>query len=184
MEGSSLWPEGALLSAEGLEVPGWSWSWSWLTFWAWFWFHMQCLIHFIHFPRGSHCSRQKRKVSQTFLQNWENISSHEAPHLQGVPDWQKCMLSVCPSSLAGRAQVIVWTDWTLEAGPDHGALAPITGDIRVQDLGRGHMVGWGMRSTRRRRRTTKGEWRESMKRKIATVLLLLWKSFRKRHTEI
>lgn len=108
----------------------------------------------------------------------QQVSSHDAPHLQRVPDRQQSVLSVCPSSLAGGAQVVIRTNRTLEASSHHGALTAVTGDVGVQGGGRGHVKGRGMRSSRwrRRRRVPEGEWREGVKRKVSAVLLLLWKS--------
>lgn len=83
------------------------------------------------------------------------------------------MLGVCPSSLAGRAQIVVWTNRTLEASSHHRALTAVTGDVGVQDRGRCHVRERAMRWSRRR--MAKGEWREGVKRKVSAVLLLLWK---------
>lgn len=91
---------------------------------------------------------------------------HGAAHLQRVPDGQQSVLGVQPSSLAGGAKVVVWTDGTLETSSNNWPLAAVTGDIRVQHLRRGHWV-WGGRVAKR-------EWREGMKREVSTVLLLLW----------
>lgn len=105
-------------------------------------------------------------------------TSPDAPHLlQRVPDGQQSVLRVRPPSLAGRAKIVVWTNGTLEASSNHGSLTAIAGDIRVQDLSRGHWGGQGMMSSRwgRRKRVAKAKWRESMKRKVSAVLLLLWK---------
>jgi len=97
--------------------------------------------------------------------------SHDAPHLQRVPDGQQRVLGVRPSSLAGRAQVVVGTHRTLEAGSHHGALAAVTGDITVQ-WGGGQVMGSTLRSSRRRW-VAEGEGREGVKRKVSTILLLL-----------
>lgn len=101
--------------------------------------------------------------------------SHDAPHLHRVPYGQQSMLSVRPLSLAGRAQVIVGTHGALEASPDHGALTAVTGHTGVQGRGWAHVSGRGMWRPRwwRRRRVTKGERREGMKREVTTVLFLL-----------
>lgn len=105
------------------------------------------------------------------------VISHDAPHLQRVPDGQQSMLSVRPSSLAGGAQVVVWTDRTLEASSHHGAVAAVAGDVRVEGGGRCHVRGRGLRSSGRwRRRVAEEERREGMKRKVSTVLLFLWKN--------
>lgn len=91
-----------------------------------------------------------------------------------MPDGQQSVLSVRPSSLAGRAQIIVGTNRTLEASSHYGAITAIAGDVGVQGWRRGHMRGRDLRSSGwwRRRRMTKGERREGMKRKVPTVLLL------------
>ncbi len=106
------------------------------------------------------------------------VTSHDAPHLQWVPDGQQSVLRVRPSSLAGGAQVVVRTNRTLEAGSHNRTLTAVTGDIRVQGRRRGHVMGrW-----RRRRRVAKGEWREGMEREVSTVLPLLWKNSGRKET--
>lgn len=90
------------------------------------------------------------------------------PHLQRVPDGQQGVLRVLPLALAGGAQVVVQTHGTLEAGPHHGALAAVTGDVGMEGRGRGH----GRRRAVGRRRT-EGEGREGVEREVPAVLLLL-----------
>lgn len=80
-----------------------------------------------------------------------------------------------PSSLAGRAEIVVGTNRTLEASSHYGAITAVTGDIGVQGRRRGNMRGRDLRSSRwrrRRRMVAKGERREGMNRKVPTVLLL------------
>lgn len=99
-----------------------------------------------------------------------------------MPDGQQNVLGVHPSSLAGRAKIVVGTDGTLETRSNHRPLAAVTGDIRVQHLGRGHWVGQRTVSSGWGRRVAKPEWREGMKREVPTVLLLLWNNSEKQAT--
>lgn len=100
------------------------------------------------------------------------ISRSGELHLQGVPDGQQSMLGVLPLSLAGGAQVVVWTHRTLEAGSHNGSLAAVTGDVGVQRWGWTHVRRRGMGSSRWRR-VSEGKGREGMKREVSAVLLLL-----------
>lgn len=112
---------------------------------------------------GSHTRRHTEHLCM--------ISHSEELHLQGVPDGQQSMLGVLPLSLAGGAQVVVWTHRTLEASSHNGSLAAVTGDVRVQCWGWTHVRRRGIGSSRWRR-VSKGKGREGMKRKVSAVLLL------------
>ena len=95
--------------------------------------------------------------------------SHDAPHLQRVPDGQQRVLGVSPFGLAGGTKVVVRTNRTLETSSHHGTFTAVTGDVRVQSWGRGQMKGRGMVG----RRGGKGEGGEGVERKVSTVLLFL-----------